>query len=288
MALTDGLLVYYTLDTDGTDSLGVNNAASYNGALMNSSGKINGCASFDGVNDYMRSNSVLGIASAGTRTMSCWVKVNSWVHGRVFLTLGTYSSLKYSALTTISGNKFFFWGYGADIASTNTFSTGVWYHVVFTYDGTTGKLYVNGNLEGTNTFTLNTTNTHIKIGSDSGARPTNCYVDEVAIWNRVLLDGEIASLYNSGDGLQYPLSVTMYSINGEVSLDATPVEGAKVYLIDANTELLHDYKITDVDGLYSFDWLDNTNTYHLTVEYDDGSNKYNTLFKPFLTPIENE
>jgi len=94
--------------------------------------------------------------------------------------------------------------------SSNTFpaTNTNWYHVAATYDGSTMKLYVNGNLEASKPFTSSITydpSIPWTIGSTAapyralGApRTFNGVIDEVEIFNRALSQAEIQAIYKSG------------------------------------------------------------------------------------------
>ena len=79
-----------------------------------------------------------------------------------------------------------------------SFTSDEWHHIAATYDGTTEKLYFNGSVVGTNTFsdTLSVTADTI-IGRDSGSGTSNFWegnLANVAIWNRALTSDEINSV----------------------------------------------------------------------------------------------
>jgi len=94
--------------------------------------------------------------------------------------------------------------------SSNTFpaTNTNWYHVAATYDGSTMKLYVNGNLEASKPFTSSITydpSIPWTIGSTAapyralGApRTFNGVINEVEIFNRALSQAEIQAIYKSG------------------------------------------------------------------------------------------
>jgi hypothetical protein len=68
--------------------------------------------------------------------------------------------------------------------STNTFSTSTWYHVAATYDGSTLRLFVNGNLEGSTSGSYNiaATNLNLFLGwAQIGGVKISAYFDEVRI-----------------------------------------------------------------------------------------------------------
>jgi hypothetical protein len=82
-----------------------------------------------------------------------------------------------------------------------TLHTGInqWYHVVFQREGTTGRIYVNGELDGTgdvlggNISASGQSSIRRTVGSQSA-----CYIDEIGVWERVLTADEISYLYNNG------------------------------------------------------------------------------------------
>lgn len=76
-------------------------------------------------------------------------------------------------------------------------SFNTWIHMVFTFDNGLGTVYLNGNLFNTHTFPMTSVvvnNLPLKIGSGQ----YNGYIDEVAIFNRVLSATEIADTYKRG------------------------------------------------------------------------------------------
>lgn len=70
-------------------------------------------------------------------------------------------------------------------------------------------------------------------------------------------------------------------IKGQVTLSGTGVENAKVFLINDTDGTVEATTTTDSDGNYSF-YEQTGKTYHIAVQYDDGSQKYNAKSKPYL------
>jgi hypothetical protein len=113
-------------------------------------------------------------------------------------------------------NRFLF-GFGnffsdeTRIVSTDTFIPGEFYHVAATYDGTTFRLYVNGQLQGEKALTKTIDYDPAvawSIGSTSSPyrsvgfpRTWNGVIDEVGIYNRALTTEEIQTLAAPVDGL---------------------------------------------------------------------------------------
>src|SRR5437667_149060 len=79
---------------------------------------------------------------------------------------------------------------GVVIFSTDTFALNQWYHVAMTWDGNTVSLYVDGNLEASQTVgpkTILYTSDNAAIGRHSHVdRSYDGLIDEVEIFNRAL------------------------------------------------------------------------------------------------------
>lgn len=97
-----------------------------------------------------------------------------------------------------------FIGYGTANAGiwSGTLSTGIWYFVVETYDGSTLRLYINGNQVGSGVsvnkpidYTGVANYVYLAQRSDGGLRLQGS-MDEVRIYNRALSASEIQTMYN--------------------------------------------------------------------------------------------
>lgn len=86
-------------------------------------------------------------------------------------------------------------------------TTGVWYHVAGTYDGSTMRLYINGNQVASlaRAFNIAGSNVDLYLG-DSQSNPTRVFdgtIDEIRVWNkartitqiRALMDRELPAVY---------------------------------------------------------------------------------------------
>jgi hypothetical protein len=92
-------------------------------------------------------------------------------------------------------------------------STGVWYFLCVTHDSVrdTVNISVNAGTVDSLSWTTGINISASVIGLDigafgSGAELFNGAVDEVGIWKRVLTPGEIAELYNNGNGNTFPFN----------------------------------------------------------------------------------
>jgi hypothetical protein len=222
MALTDNCLAYWTLDNTLTDATGNGNTLTNNGATYTTSGKINGAYNFDGNNDYLSRNSFL---SGQSFSFSVWVKFDTLAESTGINSIIGYridtGNFNWKFITVSNaGVATFYIRAGAGtlyaVTGTTTITTGNWFHIVGTFDGTVGKLYINNNLEDTETGTPGTFGaTGIAIGTQLGRLTdyTDGIIDEVGVWTRALTAAEVTELYNSGNGLQYPFSSVTESFN---------------------------------------------------------------------------
>ena len=83
-----------------------------------------------------------------------------------------------------------------------------WQMITAVYNKTTVVYYVNGTNIGYENYTTNfATGSTVTLGKGTGLGGANFYMDEVGIWNRSLTSAEVTSLWNSGTGLPYGITV---------------------------------------------------------------------------------
>jgi hypothetical protein len=98
-------------------------------------------------------------------------------------------------------------GLGPIVYSTTDITSGAWFHVVFTSDGTNIKLYINGTQEGGDvSFPYNLVydaNCNFDIGArNNGGIPFTGILDEIKIWDHALIQSEITEdYYNVTNGI---------------------------------------------------------------------------------------
>lgn len=96
------------------------------------------------------------------------------------------------------------------VSTTATLNSGTWYHLVITNDGSTSKIYLNGNTTpiGTGSDTTNYVAAPLRVG---GYFNNNYYfdglIDEFSIFSSELSASDVSDIYNSG----VPDSLTSYS-----------------------------------------------------------------------------
>jgi hypothetical protein len=240
MALVDNILAYYKLDESSgnpADSSGNGYTLVNTGTATFGTGKINNGIVLNGSNQYAFStNSDLNL-STDTWSVSAWFKLDavtansqtvvsskltSGLFGELFKIIvgdgGGTDKTSIRFVTWASSGSFLVIDSGVD-ASADT-----WYHAVIVKAADNDwKFYVNAGTPESSTANRNRdTNAlnGVSIGaSDLGSDGVSSYldgvIDEVAIWTRALSSGEVASIYNSGNGLQYPFTIA-YNLQTEV------------------------------------------------------------------------
>ena len=155
-----GLVSYWPLNNDTLDYYSTNDGTN-SGATLNSSGKVGGAYSFDGVNDEI-TTSLQPSTGAGVFSFSLWMKTPqldlthetyalSWGRDDIGELNGIYVAWEYTTNNIIFDKH----GSGADSLRTATRKDdGVWHHVVGTYNGTTAELFVDNTSIGTKVWTL--------------------------------------------------------------------------------------------------------------------------------------
>jgi len=234
MALTDGLVAYYSFDENtGTlvnDRSNNGNSGMWTGSLGSqwlTKGKINSAGVFNGNDSYINVPDSASVEFTGDFSISVWLNPSSTQsaffevirkeslaqnNGYGIEQKGVANSLVLQAgWKNSTGNG----GWGTDLL---TLTASVWNHVVITKSGTTLKAYLNGTLQttvtGTNGATIDTSTAALQMGNwtQQSNREYKGVMDEVGFWNRSLVSFEVAKLYNNGSGLPYPFVYNQFAV----------------------------------------------------------------------------
>ncbi len=206
--LTTSLISYWKLD-DVNDFFSTNNFTNENAVAFNA-GKV-GNAGDTGTGN---TNKALALASAlgidgGNCSISLWVKLTDAVSvGKTFANQASNGStntgytLQYDG-TTLAANRYKNGTSDNSATETVTLSTGTWYHIVLTYDGTTLRLYRDNVAKGTLATSGNGVSATIaafNLFKHNVERFLSGLIDEVGVWSKALNTTEISDLYNGGSG----------------------------------------------------------------------------------------
>jgi hypothetical protein len=197
------------------DSNAVDIVSSYNGTLLNGTGFyfdfLRTAFNFDGVDDVVKVSDAPGLHFTSSMTVEGWVNpaqfqppanenLSKWdtpsggdrsytfrcePNGRVTLSLSADGSA------------------GAIIAvtSTNSLPTNQWSHVAGTYDGSTIRVYINGNVQASTAwpFGIYPGVADLCIGAALIAQSHfTGAIDELSLYNRALSSNELLSIYFNG------------------------------------------------------------------------------------------
>jgi len=229
-----GPIAYWSFDEGSGSVANDQSVNNYDGTIYGATWTtgISGSAlDFDGSNDYVRTANVFNSAPEGLTVMA-WAKP-----------IGNFGDGIDSDIVIVSETKsgggcpneaFVLWtGAGGDltrfqVTSSSSSVWGVaissappesdtWYHFVGTYDGSSVKLYIDGELESSSSYTgeLCFVDTSIEIGKKFNGNYWNGLIDEVKIYNYSLSASEIETEYYANVQVILPECVNDCSSSGQ-------------------------------------------------------------------------
>ena len=169
------------------------------------SGKFGLAINFDGINDYVNSNS--NIPGSSAFSYSLWFKSSDGAFSadEYLFTQGTNNP---SAFIESTDSKVYVMADNANLSSNTTVNDTKWHHLEITADGTAIKLYLDGILEDSATYTGSSTTGVLYVASN--ATPGSYFgglIDDVRIYNYARTPDEVRLDYNAGFAARFgPLS----------------------------------------------------------------------------------
>jgi len=161
---------------------------------------------FDGVDDKVSIPSSSSLEGMAELTVSVWLYPKSFGSYNVPSTYGTqggYAGKPFELFSNYAGDHKarIYLGDGTNnyfLVANTPLETGKWYHIVFTYDGTYIKAYLNGSLDDSKNvgnFTLTTTTDNFYIGNGASDKfPFHGLIDNFQVYERTLSPSEIKLL----------------------------------------------------------------------------------------------
>ena len=217
--LTLGLVGHWPFNGNANDASSNGNNGTVNGASLTTgrNGASNSAYNFDGVNDYIQVPHSNSISLTGDITMSAWVKTNgsngqnyqSIISKReTYWTAEYVMSLSYHTgivhNTKLIAGRNLGMGNGEQGWSTTPYTINTWEFWVVTISNNQMKIYKNGVLNHTQSFSLIPVNQvcPLLFGKNTLADNTNSEqfkgdLDDIRIWNRALNAEEINYLYQN-------------------------------------------------------------------------------------------
>ena len=217
------MVSFWSLEnTSWTDDFGANTLTGVASPTA-VAGKVGNCVSLDDSSgQYLTVANNSGLQAGGHNfSFSLWINLTSFSSIYVFSKLGGFGDFEFDVQMAFIGSHIYLFevatlgnsfASGVTAQGGTTISTGVWYHLVGTFDNSTGAaiLYVNGSSDGTGTngsmtFTAGVGPVNIGNKNNSGAgNGIVGLIDQVGYWiGRVLSPSDVSALYNGGSGLTY-------------------------------------------------------------------------------------
>jgi len=208
-----GLVGHWTMDDDAAnttvvDSSGYGNdgTARQNTSVLSTTGKSGSALTFNGSSDYINCGNDSSLDLTDNFTIAAWIKPTSfsWLGGIV----GKYHTYPANSYWLRLGsvypyNKVSFGG-KTILNSSSTLNANQWYFIVAMSDSGIGKIYINGNLDASSAVSISSSSDPVCIGADylDAPRYFDGVIDNVMIFNKVLSQAEIDTLYNGGLGTE--------------------------------------------------------------------------------------
>jgi len=192
--------------TSTVDSVGSNNGTLIGGPTWKSGSECvsGGCLSFDGTDDYVRAGNDANLNITDAITIEAWVngpRDPGWSKGWIGVVYKKVYTSPPWALRQGDTSMYFTvsdaGGYLIDISAAPVFDD-TWKHIVGTYDGTVGKIYVNGVLKSSASHSgtmLAASGDYAYIGSPAKYKGL---IDEVRIYNSALPSSAVRDQYLAG------------------------------------------------------------------------------------------
>ena len=195
-----------------------------------------------GVVDYHLASQtgLLSINALQPVTLMAWVNVD-WNYAGVLSILGTYNTatsggtaIQIGIRTGVNAGNVLIWTWGGTILVS---SAGVivpnsndWCHVAYTFDGTTHKLYINGQFANSATTAQQAgtiTAVYVNGYPGGGSNETGPFaVDDISYFSRELSAAEVLTAYTTGgdrDGLVYGRTASFLCNEGVIGTVASNV-----------------------------------------------------------------
>lgn len=210
MALQVWLPMTKDLRNQGLSDVTVTN----NGATFDSAGKLGGCYSFDGNDDFISlDGSILYDVIKGGESpfsIAMWIYRADSTRAILFGDYSLSGSIGFNIELNANHSMRFYWNGTPDTSGSHTLATlNAWTHLAITYDGTKICFYTNGTLTDTYTVTLTTktkTSGMYYLGRDSrtGSTALNGKMNDFRLYDHCLSPMEVKQL-SQGLVLHYPL-----------------------------------------------------------------------------------
>jgi hypothetical protein len=201
-----GLVSWWPGGGNATDIVDSNDGTLQGDATF-APGMVGQAFSFDGIDDIVSvpNSPNLNFSSTSPMTVDLWAfrtgtsEVMHFVGKRI--DCGDNSGINYQmGFNTESGEGLGFGaGFGNEVATGIDLPLNTWTHLAGTFDGTTYRFFIDGQLVAAAAGTLGPTNVApLLIGGSGTCATFEGLIDEVEIFNRALSTSEIQAIFNAG------------------------------------------------------------------------------------------
>ena len=220
---TDGLVFYidtaYKISYPGTGTTVTDITGNNTGTISNSNSSTffnsnnNGIFLFDGVDDYIEFNADTdsginrpGITNQITMEAWCYTRTFNNKYERIIARRVGGTPLPYMlGFYTTSGNKYDLYLSGTStygnpsLQSTTNVILNEWVHFVGTSDNSTRKIYLNGVLDNSDSYSAGifSTDINLQIGAQMSTYNYNGDISSIKIYDRALSAGDVLQNYNA-------------------------------------------------------------------------------------------
>ena len=211
--VTDNLQVH--LDTGNFNSRGTSTwtdlQGNYNATINGPTLGNNYYYDFDGSNDYMTLSTGINLFNTNF-TVEAWVDLDADGDENTILEItdnGTYPNHNTVVISAGWNNPYSarfllrnYTSHQTNIETSGTRTKNQWFHLVYTYDGTTAKIYEDGSLYDSAAFSGFTTNSvgsvsAVNIGVSAGDRYINAQIGQFRLYYDALTADEVLQNYNA-------------------------------------------------------------------------------------------
>jgi hypothetical protein len=217
MALTDNLTHYWKFDessgnaADSVGSLTLTNVSNTYGTGKINNGLITNAPT--STSTLASAAVTLGLSTA--YSWSVWVKCTGTGNFQIMNKDNPGASKRDYQIKIDNGKAGFIRFNTSNSVITNitgatSVNDGNWHHIVYVFNGAAGsRIYVDGNTtpDASDSVTTNNNNSDAVTGMYFASAMSTASIDEMGFWTKALSTAEITSLYNSGNGIQYPFPV---------------------------------------------------------------------------------
>jgi hypothetical protein len=287
--VTNGLLAYYMFSGNAADSSGNFLDGAIHGSPVVTNDKLghaNGAYFFNGNTDYI--NIPSPNLTTNSYSYAAWVKPSTNDGLGFVISIG--SDTAYQALLISpfqdgwTGGEYLSNGDNSYQTAGVNIDTSHWYHVVLTRDNSKIQLFVDGHkydavpVSGAPVYGKNPT-ANIAKRAGSASQYFHGAIDEVRIYNRVLTDSEVQTLYSviKVQGIKSSLADNIFTIlpnpnNGSFAIDlSSKLNNCEINIQNSYGEVVYSEKLGDGFGRKEITIGNHAQgMYLLTIKADEG------------------